>query len=426
MQATPLGWKLYGALVRAASLLHYAVLSPLGRSDEGGMAWLRRRLATEFPGPLPGEATRIWIHAVSAGESKVAELLRRQLLGRDPSLSIVLSATTYSGFARAEALAGAGNSFVLPLDTLDVQQRLFERLQPDLMVLVESEFWPAQFAAARMAGVPVCVVNATMSERSFARHRRWPAVADRTLRLASRIYAQDEAIATRYRALGVGAERVVVTGNLKLAAAVPDAAGDRPPLVLFGNVHREELELLGPVVRRLRAERPGLGIWLVPRYPGRVPPEMLMAAFGTELRVVGTLGGAAPQGLCWIDSMGVLREAYRQCRVGIVCGTFARLGGHDLSEPLQQGAASLYGPDVSRQRALHAALAAHAAAGQVLAASDLPGAVAALLDDPGETARRLARYRALAEAANAGLERIGGELLDLARAHSAGRKPSAR
>ena len=167
-----LRWRAYGALVVALSFLHYAVLSRFGKSDEGGLAWFRKRLRPALP--PPANARRIWIHAVSAGESKVAELLRQRLLARNPALSVVLSATTYSGHARIRAIAGADASFIMPLDTLSEQRRIIREIRPDMLVLVESEYWPAQFAAATEAGIPVLIAPSPAPPASTPRTKPPP------------------------------------------------------------------------------------------------------------------------------------------------------------------------------------------------------------------------------------------------------------
>jgi 3-deoxy-D-manno-octulosonic-acid transferase len=412
-QRSGFGWQAYGALIEALSWLHYVVVSPLGKSDEGGAAWLRRRHRPVLPKPVTSR--RIWIHAVSAGEAKVAELLRQQLLALDPALSVVLSSTTYSGFARAKRVAGEAASFIMPLDTLSEQSRLFEQLRPNLLVLVESEYWPAQFAAAAAAGVPVVVVNATLSARSFARHRRFPAIARRTLLKARRIYPQDEETLARYRELGVAADHVELGGNLKLAPLGNLPPPDRTrPTITFGNLHADELDTLAPAILELHERRPARRIVLVPRYPGRIPVAELARRFGAGLAVVEDLA-ATDATLVWLDRMGALADAYARSELGIVCGTFAPIGGHDLSEPLQLGAASLYGPHVERQRALDPALQAMRSALQVRSAAELPDAVLGLLDQPAEREAMVARYRTLAEAAAVRLRQIAGDLLALAQ-----------
>lgn len=411
-KAVPFRWKAYGGLVTAASWLHYAVLSRFSRSDEGGAAWFARRLNPALPHPATGR--RIWIHAVSAGESKVAELLRSRLLALDPSLSVVLSATTYSGYARVRVVAGDAASFIMPLDTLGAQRRIMQTVRPDLLVLVESEFWPAQFAAAAAAGVPVVVVNATLSPRSFARHQRNPAVANRTILQADRIYAQDQAIAARYAELGVPRERVDVVGNLKLVPlqrATP-AGKDRPPLIAFGNIHRDEIEPLAPAIAALRLQRPDAKLVLVPRYPGKIPGEVLSASFGAELAIVGSEAAIADAGgLVWLDEMGTLSKIYARATIGIVCGTFSPIGGHDLSEPLHLGAASVYGPHIERQRPLHEALSAIGCTVQVGSGAELPGAVLALLDDHAQRLRMIEAFRGMADEAAERLDALAASLV---------------
>lgn len=406
-------WQAYGALIEALSWLHYVVVSPLGKSDEGGADWLRKRHHPVLPKPTDGR--RIWIHAVSAGEAKVAELLRQQLLALEPSLSVVLSATTYSGHARVRRVAGEEASFIMPLDTPGEQARLFERLRPNLLVLVESEYWPAQFAAAEAAGVPVLVVNATLSARSFARHARFPAIARRTLLRARRIYPQDADTLARYRELGVPAERLELAGNLKLAPLGNLPAPERSrPTITFGNVHADELEALAPAIVELHRRRPARRILMVPRYPGRIPMAELKRRFGDDLAIVEDLA-ATESPLVWLDRMGTLAGAYAQSELGIVCGTFAPIGGHDLSEPLQLGAASLYGPHVERQRALDLALKEMQGAVQVASAAELPAAVLHLLDHPSEREAMVNRYRTLSEAAAVRLREVAADLLAMSQ-----------
>lgn len=410
--ATTWRWRAYGALVVTLSVLHYGLLSRFSNSDEGGLAWFRRRLDPSLP--VTDGRPRVWIHAVSAGESKVAEVLRASLLQRAPDLSVVLSATTYSGFARVQQIAGAAQSFIMPLDTAKAQKRVIDTVRPDVLVVVESEFWPAQFTAARQAGAPAVVVNATMSERSFRRHGKHPAVASRTLRTARRIFAQDVETRDRYRALGVPEDRLALSGNLKMAAARALDGRGRPPLVVFGNLHRDELPVLAPALRALAES--GVVVRVVPRYPGRIPQAEIATALGERTRIVADPAELTPDiRLGWIDRMGVLAGHYESASVGVVCGTFCDVGGHDLSEPLQRGAASVFGPRTERQRLLRAELSAREAALEVTDAAVLADEVRALLADEPRRLAMLDRFSGLADEARARLAEISDEIIALGR-----------
>lgn len=407
-----IAWEVYSRLIDALSRLHYGVLSRFSPSDEGGMAWYGRRIKPKLPDGPPGP--RILIHAVSAGEAKIATLLVPALIRAGVKPPVYISTATHSGYDRIWQWDGnLARTMVMPIDTIEEQHRLFEGLRPTLLVLVESEFWPAQFAMAREFRVPVVVINATMSDRTLRRHKLFPLLTRATIRKALRIYAQDERTAERYRQLNIWNDRVEVLGNLKLAGAglFEEAEGERP-WVTFGNVHREELAALAPAVREVAKTSP---VMLVPRYPGRIKPELLRRHFGEELEIIDRLPAAAGPGkVVWVDRMGVLAAAYLRSKVGVVCGTFASIGGHDLSEPLQQGAMSVYGPHVERQHALDRALREADAATPVARAGDLPQAIAALFADPALRAARRERFAMLVHETETQLDRLAHELRELA------------
>lgn len=408
-----LAWSVYSHAINWLSLLHYGVLSRFSPSDEGGIDWYRRRVRPKLPDGPPG--TRVLVHAVSAGETKVATLLVRALTRAGLEPPVYVSTTTHSGYDRIRSLDGnLARTMVMPIDTIKEQKRLFEELKPTLLVLVESEYWPAQFAMAAEHDVPVIVINATLSERSLRMHRRFPALTRATVRRAHHIYAQDELTAQRYRQLDIFTDRVEVLGNLKLAGAslFEEAEEGERPWVTFGNVHQSELATLGPAVREIARTAP---VMLLPRYPGKIAPEVLRRHFGDGLQIVDHLSPArGPGQVVWVDKMGVLANAYRRSTVGVVCGTFARIGGHDLSEPLQQGAMSVYGPHVDRQSALDQSLRQVDAVTPVARAAELPPAVAALMADPRERTARRERFTALVHETETQLERLAGELREVA------------
>lgn len=411
---TRLAWKWYSRLIKALSLLHYGLLSRFSPSDEGGLAWYRRR--TRPPLPDASDGPRIWIHAVSAGEAKVATLLVPALVRAGAPPPVLISTTTRSGYERIWRWDGEyARTFVMPIDTMSEQRRLFAGLKPALLVLVESEYWPAQFAAAREAGVPIVVVNATLSDRSVRRHRLLPLVSRLTIRQALRIFPQDERTAERYRQLKVPDDRIEVVGNLKLAGAgLFDGDEGARSWVTFGNLHRAELTTLAPAIRDIATSAPVL---LVPRYQGKIAPEHLRRLFGADLQIVDHLPAATGPGqIVWVDRMGILADAYLRSLVGVVCGTFAPIGGHDLSEPLQQGAASVYGPHVARQHALDVALRAADAATALADAAQLPAAVRALIEDPAARAGRRERFAGLVHDMERRLERLAAELKTIAEA----------
>lgn len=410
-------WRVYDALVVGVAALLYVVVAPLAGRDEGGVKWFSRRMRPPPDLPLPS-SPRIWIHAVSAGEAKVAELVRDRVARLDPTISVVFSATTRSGYAKIQKSA-PDQAVVMPFDTLGLQRRAVGAVRPHLAVLAETDFWPAHFEALAENRVSVVAVNAILSDRSARRHGGWPVAARATLRRAHHLYVQDEIARQRFERAGAPVDRLEICGNLKLAAGgrarLARTPGE-PPTVSFGNVHYSELKSLGPVVARLRRERPDLRIVLVPRHPGRLLALAARWHFGADLTVVEGVRWIGDAGrLVWVNAMGVLPEIYAITNIAIVCGTFARVGGHDLAEPMHHGAISLYGPHIERQLELHSSLSNAGLSLKVGAADALPARIGAFLDNATERAGALDRFAALVSRQDARLDDICRALIDLAR-----------
>ena len=183
----------------------------------------RRDLAAKLWGDVPvmppGEPV-IWFHGVSVGEVHLLTTLVAAYRRRHPGRRVVVSSTTDTGLAEARARFPDCAVVPYPFDFSFAARTAIRRLRPGLIVLAESELWPNFLAVAGQLRVPVAVINGRMSPRSYARLARYPGLArsllyDRVTLLAM----QSEEYAGRLRALGVPADRVVVTGSVKYDGA---------------------------------------------------------------------------------------------------------------------------------------------------------------------------------------------------------------
>ena len=162
----------------------------------------------------------LWFHAVSVGEVNLLGTLVPAFQTRHPGWHIVVSATTDTGLAEARKKFPALDVIAWPLDFSWAVSRAFDVVKPALVVLTESELWPNFLAAARGRNVPVVVVNARMSPRSFRRLARIAGVARRFLfRHVTRFVVQEEEYADRFRQLGITRARIITTGSIKYDGA---------------------------------------------------------------------------------------------------------------------------------------------------------------------------------------------------------------
>ncbi len=187
----------------------------------------RRGLAQRFgaepvlPPKRPG-VHRIWLQAVSVGEMlAIGPILEAWQSEND--VEVYLTTTTSTGRWVAEdryAQHVAGYGY-FPLDWWPFSVRAWRRVQPDLLIITEGERWPEHLHQARLRNVPVICVNARLSDRSFRRMRKLRWAVEPVLRPLTRVLAASAHDAERFQLLGVGRERITVTGNIKLDVSIP-------------------------------------------------------------------------------------------------------------------------------------------------------------------------------------------------------------
>src|SRR5580700_2674567 len=169
----------------------------------------------------------IWVHAVSVGEVLAVSGLVTQMRQNFPQHRVLVSTTTDSGQELARKRFGEENVFYFPMDFAFAIRPYLRALQPELVVLVETEFWPNFLNLARAAGARIAVVNARISDRSWPSYRRFRWALRKMLVNIDLFLAQTAEDGARLQSIGADAGRVQVTGNLKFDVSVPTA----PPIV---------------------------------------------------------------------------------------------------------------------------------------------------------------------------------------------------
>lgn len=349
-------------LRHSAAALGAALGAPLGALAlalrPGWRPGWRERLGGGAPQP-PGA---VWVHGASVGEILAALPLMDRLRARGHAVSA--STTTVTG---RDVLRGARPDWpctLAPLDHPWCVDAALRRVAPSALVLVETELWPSWIAAAERRGVPVLLVSARLSDRSFPRYARLRPLLARLLRRLSAIGARTELDRERFVALGADPSRVQVTGDLKLDFEPPpplapdlDRALSGGPLLVAGSTHRgEEAAALDALAA---AEKAGVAaaLLLAPRRPDRAgEAERTAREAGRRVGRRSALGDAplAPGEVIVLDTLGELAAVYARAAVAFVGGTLVPVGGHNLLEPGRVRRPVLFGP--------HTANAPHAAA----------------------------------------------------------------
>ena len=306
----------------------------------------------------------IWVHAVSVGEVLAVSELVQRLRASFTDTRVVVSTTTDTGQKLAVTRFGAENVFYFPLDFAFASRRWMRALRPKLVVVAETEFWPNFLRAAKENGAGVAIVNARISDRSLPGYRRWRKPLRRVLAGIDLFLAQTDEDATRLIEIGAPAERVHVSGNLKydippaaapaiveeLRAALADSAAG-PVLVCGSTVDGEEELLLSAFVGVLY-KFPHAVMLLAPRHPQRFEEVGdLLSKSGIPFSRRSQWDGEPLAGrVLLIDTIGELASLYALADVAFVGGSLVPLGGHNIIEPAQYGAAIIVGPHTENFR----------------------------------------------------------------------------
>ncbi|MBJ3777685.1 3-deoxy-D-manno-octulosonic acid transferase [Acuticoccus mangrovi] len=417
-------WRLYGAAGRLASPLAapYLARRAARGKEEAARAGEKRGIASA---PAFDEAP-VWLHAVSVGESVAATALAEALVAE--GWPVVLTTATPTAAARVAAVTGPRLVHqYAPLDTPPFLARFLDHWRPRAALFTESEVWPTTLLTLSRRGIAEAHVNARLSDRSFARWAKRPALAHPLFAAMGLVLAQSERQAERFATLGAPDVRAV--GNMKFDAPppVPDAARlgalreatAGRPVWLAASTHPGEEEMVLAAHRRVSARHPGVLTIIAPRHPERGDEVAALAARTAPTTRMSR--GEAPTGaIHLVDEMGALGTFFALAPVVFLGGSLVPLGGHNPAEPAALDAALLTGP--SHGEMFEPFIAAGAA--RVVADRTALGiAVSSLLASGAERAAVAELAAATLEAERGVLAKVMAALAPFLAAASEGRRP---
>lgn len=314
----------------------------------------------------PSDANPIWIHALSLGEVLSAVPLVQALSADFGKKHIVFSASTYTGFNMAEKLFQnhADMIFYFPYDIPFCVRRAIHRINPAMVIIVETDIWPNFLFTLKTSGIPVSLVNARLSERSYAGYHRFSFFTKQIFANFSKICTQTQEDAQRFVALGVSSDKVSVTGNIKFDQ--PEISlSDQDIVYLYklinpdnarktivaGSTHEGEEAILAESVFQLKQNVEHILLIIAPRDPKRAKVVSdILQTFGLSAQLLSEIGQTGISGITdvvVIDRIGILRKLYALADIAFVGGSLAAFGGHNPIEPAAFAKPVLFGPDMS-------------------------------------------------------------------------------
>lgn len=340
-----------------------------------GRDWKHRLGDYKDSVPARANRKRVWIHAVSVGESLAVKPMIDRLL-QDSQIEVILSTTTSTAYQLISEWKIGDRFFycIFPIDFWLFSKRAWNHLQPDLMLLAEGELWGEHLHQATQRKVPVCLINARLSDRSYQRYQKISIARNFLLSKLTAIYCQSSQDEERFSSLLNNNTNVHTLGNLKLDVVSHQSSSedkaklyqelgfieqDQPITVLLGSSTwpgEEELFLqIFPQLREKFADKIDLRLLLVPRHAERrkeIIQLLEKTPYPYHVRSSGTL--ASPETLVTLaDTTGELGTLTQIADLVVIGKSFPpHTEGQTPVEAAQVGKAIICGPSMSNFRVI--------------------------------------------------------------------------
>ncbi|MGQ6949531.1 lipid IV(A) 3-deoxy-D-manno-octulosonic acid transferase [Vibrio cholerae] len=308
--------------------------------------------------PLKTTNSPIWIHAASVGETLAVTPLIKQIKQRSPNTPILLTTTTPTGAEQAEKLADWVEHRYTPIDFSFAVRGFLRRVRPCQLIIVETELWPNTLHAVAKAGLPITLVNARLSEKSYRGYQRIRPFFNCMTKHISLVLCQFADDAQRFIRLGVAETKIKITGSIKFDISITDeviaqgealrtALGKHRPVWIAASTHQGEDEIVLAAHQEILKQHPNALLILVPRHPERFAAVHKLAASLFSVQTRSSQQTITSDTQVYLgDTMGemlVLLGASDVCFMG---GSLVgkKVGGHNLLEPAALAKPIITGP----------------------------------------------------------------------------------
>lgn len=306
----------------------------------------------------------IWIHAVSLGETRSGKELVQKIQQSHPKAKIVFSSGTETGHAEARRIAG-DCAFFLPLDFSWTMRKLVQKIRPQLLILIETDFWYHHLHFAKLSGAKILLVSGKISKKSVRLYRVFTSFSQKLFGHFDLFSVQNNTYKKRFETAGADPQKIVVTGNLKYDQNTPFLSSqelrgwkekmgiyEEDHVVTIASTHAPEEKWLAGQMQKVWQRDPDIKILLAPRHPERFASvASLLRAQNIPFIALSKLHlKKSTEKVILIDAMGFLPICYQLSELAIIGGSFTdKIGGHNILEPNFYHVPVFFGPYMAAQ-----------------------------------------------------------------------------
>jgi len=377
----------------------------------------------------------IWLHAVSLGEVSTCKNLINKISIKYPDKTIVITTVTATGMALAKSLSKDNIvSLYMPFDIGFLINHFIKIINPSILILLETELWPNLLYYSEKREIPILVLNARLSDRSFGKYRLFNWFVRILVKPVRMFCAQSDLDANRFAQIGIEKNRIKTTGNMKfdtidfldkvqseemlnLKDRISLALQDF--LIVAGSTHDKEEEYILDIFKKLKAKFKNLRLLIAPRHLERIDSiEKMIAKSGLKPYRCSSFNSPESEEVLILDAVGKLLLIYGLADLVFVGGSLVPIGGHNILEPAFFGKPIIVGPYTHNFREITQTFLSAGALVQAKDVDDMESKIAELISHKdrlmqlGEAAKSVLSSRQGATPANlAIIENIFNEKL---------------
>ncbi len=301
----------------------------------------------------------IWVHTVSVGEFLAARPVISHLLNTQQRPVVVTTMTPSGSEQVTNTFGDKVFHCYLPYDIPALLNRFFNAIDPSCLIVMETELWPNLIHNCYIRKIPSIIINARLSEKSQKGYQKFFPLTQQMLKKITHIAVQNTEDGERFKALGLPAQSMTITGNIKFdfnlneelitkAQTLRDQYNQRGgrQVIIAGSTHSGEDELILESFSLIKQQNKHCLLVLAPRHPERteaIQKQCTALGFETLLRS-SKITPQMDTDVLLGDTMGELVLLYGTADIAIVCGSFANIGGHNYIEPASLGIPIISGP----------------------------------------------------------------------------------
>jgi 3-deoxy-D-manno-octulosonic-acid transferase len=292
----------------------------------------------------------IWIHAASVGEVNAVIPLILKIHEENPEQSITLTSNTVtSASVVKKQLPKSIEHYYFPLDYSWAVKRIINKIKPEVIFIVETEFWPNFYIHAHRKNIPLIIINGRISEKTLHAKNWVKNIYAKILPLVTKVYARSETDQSRFIELGLTPDKIEILGNIKFSTTNKQqikAINLNRSYVLAASTREDEEQLI--IEAWQKAEHNNNLLVIVPRHPNRLTEILAqLNPFKLNIAVRSKKDPVTTSTHIYIaDTIGELKQFIAGAEFVLMGGSFVKKGGHNILEVAQLGKAVIFGPDM--------------------------------------------------------------------------------